>query len=51
MPMLINLHSVELAKEYARRIIGIREGRVVFDGPPKDLDDSVMKIIYQGVLM
>jgi phosphonate transport system ATP-binding protein len=30
---LINLHFLDLAKEYAERIIGLRQGRLVFDGP------------------
>ena len=31
--ILLNIHHVELALEYADRIIGIRAGRIVYDGP------------------
>ena len=33
-PVLINMHDVELAKRFADRIIGMSGGRVIFDGPP-----------------
>ena len=47
-PVLVNMHDVELAKRFADRIIGMREGRVVFDGPPAGLTDDVLKTIYGG---
>ena len=31
--ILLNIHHVELALEYAERIIGIRAGKIVYDGP------------------
>ena len=31
--ILINLHFVDLAKEYGSRIIGLRAGELVYDGP------------------
>lgn len=43
---LVNLHFLDLAREYAERIIGLREGRVVFDGPGSDVDDDVFREIY-----
>ena len=33
-PVIINLHDVALARRFATRIVGMSEGRVVFDGPP-----------------
>ena len=36
--ILLNIHHVELAIEYADRIIGIRAGRIVYDGPSKQVD-------------
>ena len=43
--VLCNLHSVEAAKSYSDRIIGMASGRVVFDGPPDALgDDQVIEI-------
>jgi len=44
--LIINLHSVELARRYARRIIGMADGRIVFDGPPSALDDAALEAIY-----
>lgn len=44
--MIINLHDVELAKQYATRIIGISRGRIVFDGDPQQLDTSSLEEIY-----
>ncbi|SHM80020.1 phosphonate transport system ATP-binding protein [Caldanaerovirga acetigignens] len=43
---LINLHQVEIAKRYATRIIGIREGKKVFDGTPDELTREVIRSIY-----
>jgi len=47
-PMLVNIHDVELAKRFCDRIIGISQGVVVFDGPPGDLRTSDLKAIYGG---
>jgi phosphonate transport system ATP-binding protein len=47
-PVLVNMHDVELARRFADRIIGMREGRVVFDGPPAELTDETLKTIYGG---
>lgn len=44
--MVINLHAVDLARRFARRIIGISGGRVVFDGCPEDVDDAALERIY-----
>jgi phosphonate transport system ATP-binding protein len=43
---LVNLHQVDVAKRYADRIIGIRQGTVVFDGPPEALDDKAVGKVY-----
>ncbi|XPV75033.1 MAG: phosphonate ABC transporter ATP-binding protein [Desulfovibrio sp.] len=47
-PLLINIHDVNLAKRFADRIIGMSQGHVVFDGKPEDLKDSHLKEIYGG---
>ena len=44
--ILLNIHHVELALEYADRIIGIRAGRIVYDGPSANVDQSVLDAIY-----
>jgi phosphonate transport system ATP-binding protein len=45
---IVSLHQVELARQFADRIIGIGAGRVVFDGPPEALDDEAVHRIYGG---
>ena len=44
--ILLNIHHVELAIEYADRIIGIRAGKIVYDGPSKEVDQTVLDSIY-----
>lgn len=44
--VLCNLHNIDLARQYCRRIIGINAGRVVFDGPVGDLDEAAIRLIY-----
>ena len=47
-PVLVNIHDVELAKRFADRIIGMTGGRVVFDGEPDALTSEHLKLIYGG---
>ena len=46
--VLCCLHQVELAKEFADRIIGIEEGTVVFDLAPQDVDETTLRLIYKN---
>lgn len=43
---LVSLHQVELARKFADRVIGMREGRIVFDGAPQQLDAAALDQIY-----
>ncbi len=43
---IINIHDVALAQMYAERIVGLREGRIVYDGNPDDLKPNVLSEIY-----
>ncbi|MGE8204886.1 phosphonate ABC transporter ATP-binding protein [Heyndrickxia sp. NPDC080065] len=43
---IVNLHFVDLARQYATRIIGIRAGEVVYDGPVEEATDEVFSEIY-----
>lgn len=43
---VVNLHFVDLARQYATRIIGIRAGEIVFDGPVAEATDEVFSQIY-----
>ncbi|MFA0439365.1 phosphonate ABC transporter ATP-binding protein [Vibrio sp. 10N.286.49.C2] len=46
LPAIINIHDVNLAKQFVGRIIGLRAGEVVFDGHPNELNESVLTQIY-----
>lgn len=45
--ILLNIHHVELAIEYADRIIGIHAGQIVYDGPSKEVNQDVLDAIYK----
>jgi phosphonate transport system ATP-binding protein len=44
--VLTNLHTLDTARSYCRRIIGMSAGRIVFDGAPEALTDPVLREIY-----
>jgi phosphonate transport system ATP-binding protein len=44
--VLCNLHSLEIARAYCDRLIGMANGRVVFDGAPSELSDAVAHELY-----
>jgi phosphonate transport system ATP-binding protein len=43
---VVNLHFLDLARRYGDRIIGMRAGKVVFDGTGAEADDEVFERIY-----
>ncbi|MCC3372587.1 phosphonate ABC transporter ATP-binding protein [Cohnella sp. REN36] len=43
---IVNLHYIDLAREYATRIVGLRAGEVVFDGPVAEATDERFSEIY-----
>jgi phosphonate transport system ATP-binding protein len=47
-PVLINIHEVPLAESYTQRIVGLRDGEVVFEGAPDELTEDVKNRIYRG---
>jgi phosphonate transport system ATP-binding protein len=47
--VLCNLHQVEYALEFADRIVGICDGRVVYEGTPAQLDEAALSRIYPGL--
>lgn len=47
-PIIVNIHNVDLARRYARRIIGLSGGAVVYDGAPEGLSEAHLKSIYGG---
>ncbi|MGC8863141.1 MAG: phosphonate ABC transporter ATP-binding protein [Armatimonadota bacterium] len=46
MTVLCNLHFLSLARRYADRVIGLKAGRLVFDGSPDEIDDARFREIY-----
>jgi phosphonate transport system ATP-binding protein len=50
-PALVNIHDVLLARAFAHRIIGLREGRIVYDGPASQLTRDALETIYGGAIL
>lgn len=48
--VLCSLHQVDLARRFADRVVGLRDGRVVLDRPASDLDASGLVRIYGRTL-
>ena len=46
--VIVNIHSIELARAFSDRIIALQDGRLVFDGPPAALTDDVLRMVYKG---
>lgn len=44
--VVANMHHVDLALKYARRVIGIKEGIIVYDGPASGINQQTLKEIY-----
>jgi phosphonate transport system ATP-binding protein len=44
--LVVNLHQVDLARQFADRIVGIRRGRVLCDVAPADLSDNLIAELY-----
>lgn len=43
---IVNLHFIDMAMEYADRIIGLRDGELVFDGPISEVTEKTFEEIY-----
>lgn len=44
--VMVNLHSIELVKQYCTRVIGLEKGKVVYDGSPDGLTDDILHTLY-----
>lgn len=44
--VMVNLHSLDLARKYCDRLVGLAAGQLVFDGVPAELTDSVARDLY-----
>ena len=43
---ICNLHSLDIAKEYCERLIGLSDGKIVFDGHPSQLTNELAEQLY-----
>ncbi|MGI6378047.1 phosphonate ABC transporter ATP-binding protein [bacterium] len=48
--IIANMHHVDLALQYARRIIGIKAGEIVYDGPSSEVNEEILISIYGRAL-
>jgi phosphonate transport system ATP-binding protein len=46
MTLIVSLHNVAMARKYCDRIIALRSGELVYDGPPIGLDDAKLRHLY-----
>ena len=46
--LVVSQHMLETALNYGTRIVGLRQGRVIFDGPPAGVTPGTVENIYQG---
>ena len=44
--VVANMHHVDIALKYARRVIGIKEGLIVYDGPSTEVTNDILKAVY-----
>jgi phosphonate transport system ATP-binding protein len=44
--MVCNLHDLAFAKEFSDRIIGLADGRLIYDGPPEGVDAATYEMVY-----
>ncbi len=47
-PVVVNLHHLDFVKRYAKRVMGMSHGRIVFDGKASLLDEDTVAGIYRG---
>jgi phosphonate transport system ATP-binding protein len=45
-PALVNIHDVPLARLFARRVLGMRDGEIVYDGGPAGITAETLERIY-----
>lgn len=44
--VVANMHHVDMALKYAKRVIGIRDGVIIYDGPSSNVNEALLKEIY-----
>ena len=45
--LCVSLHNLELAREYFPRVVGLRQGRIAFDGPPSTLAQGELDALFR----
>jgi phosphonate transport system ATP-binding protein len=45
-PVIVNLHSLDIARRYCTRVVAMSKGAIVFDGPPSGLTPAVLERVY-----
>ena len=45
-PVLCNIHDVQLALEFSNKVVGLQDGIKMFDGPTDQVDKSTLEEIY-----
>ena len=48
LPVICNLHTLDTARSYCDRVIGMQDGRITFDGSPSELTRAAVREIYGG---
>ena len=46
--VVVNIHSIGLARQFSDRILALQDGRLVFDGKPGELTNDVLEMVYKG---
>lgn len=44
--VMVNLHSIELVQQYCTRVIGLEKGKVIYDGHPSGLTETILHQLY-----
>jgi phosphonate transport system ATP-binding protein len=45
--LVTSIHSVDFARSHFQRVIGLREGRISFDGPAQDVTPAMIEALYR----
>ncbi|MGF6189011.1 phosphonate ABC transporter ATP-binding protein [Serratia sp. 2723] len=44
--VVVNLHSIDIVQKYCTRVIGVAGGRIIYDGPPSTLNQTILHQLY-----
>ncbi|MBQ8092665.1 MAG: phosphonate ABC transporter ATP-binding protein [Clostridia bacterium] len=46
--VIVNIHSIALARQFSDRILALQDGKLVFDGKPDELTNDILRMVYKG---